>query len=130
MSWPSSVVRSRTMLRLERLSISNGGLTPRSQPSIRPNRRPGSPRGGSILMTSAPQSARMPPVAGPATQTPSSTTLMPATGPAMATFLLRGPDAIDNWVKRGPRAELGRRAFMHDDDPLAPFEALLGDVPN
>ncbi len=28
------------MLRLERLSISNGGLTPRSQPSIRPNMPP------------------------------------------------------------------------------------------
>src|SRR6478735_7226513 len=71
------------MLRLERLSISNGGFTPRSQPSIRPNSRPGSPVGGSILMTSAPQSARMPPVAGPATQTPSSTTFDAFIGPAI-----------------------------------------------
>src|ERR1700758_366054 len=75
------------MLRLDRLSISNGGLTPRAHPSIRPNIRPGSPLGGSILITSAPQSARMPAAAGPATQTPSSTTLMPSTGPAMAKFL-------------------------------------------
>ncbi len=52
------------MLRLPRLSISNGGLTPSSMPSIRPNMRAGSPVGGSILMTSAPQSARIPPAAG------------------------------------------------------------------
>lgn len=80
---PSSVVRSRTMLRLPRLSISNGGLTPSSMPSIRPNIRAGSPVGGSILMMSAPQSARIPPAAGAATHTPSSTTLMPSIGPAI-----------------------------------------------
>jgi hypothetical protein len=26
-------------------------------------------------------------------------------------------------------AELGRRVLAHDDDPLAPVEALLGNVP-
>ena len=57
---------------------------------MRPNIRAGSPVGGSILMTSAPQSARMPPVAGPATQTPSSTTLMPSIGPAMPHTMPRG----------------------------------------
>src|SRR6185437_10750080 len=66
--------------------ISNGGFTPRSQPNMRPNILAGSPRGGSILMTSAPQSARIPPAAGPATQTPNSTTLMPSTGPGMPYF--------------------------------------------
>jgi hypothetical protein len=70
------------MLRFDRLSISNGGLTPLSMPSIRPNILAGSPVGGSILTTSAPQSASIPPAAGPATHTPSSTTLMPSTGPA------------------------------------------------
>ena len=54
-------------------------------PSILPNMRAGSPSGGSILMTSAPQSASIPPAAGPATQTPSSTTLMPSSGPAIIT---------------------------------------------
>ena len=54
-----------------------------SMPSIRPNIRAGSPSGGSILTTSAPQSARIPPAAGPATHTPSSTTLTPSNGPAI-----------------------------------------------
>ncbi len=78
---PSAVPRSSTMLRLDRLSISKGGLaaTPRSgsRPSIRPNVRAGSPDGGSILTTSAPQSARIAPAAGAATHTPSSMTSKP-----------------------------------------------------
>src|SRR5690349_10686596 len=78
---PSSVPRSSTTLRFERLSSSNGGLVGRSPPSIRWNVRAGSPVGGSILTTSAPQSARMPPAPGPATHTPSSTTRTPASGP-------------------------------------------------
>src|SRR6478752_5047486 len=45
--------------------------------------RKGSPVSGSTLTTSAPQSARMAPQLGPATQKPSSTTLMPSIGPAM-----------------------------------------------
>src|SRR4051794_179408 len=49
---------------------------------MRWNVRAGSPPGGSILTTSAPQSARMPPAPGPATHTPSSTTRTPASGPA------------------------------------------------
>src|SRR5438094_661387 len=39
--------------------------------------RIGSPSGGSILITSAPQSARTPPAPGPATHNPSSTTRTP-----------------------------------------------------
>ena len=69
------------MLRFERLSISNGGLNGRSPPSIVAKPRAGSPAGGSIFTTSAPQSARTPPAAGPATHTPSSTTRMPERGP-------------------------------------------------
>ena len=80
---PSAVVRSTAMLRLERLSISNTGLVGRSPPSIRWNILQGSPEGGSSLTTSAPQSARMPPAAGPAIHTPSSTTFTPVIGPAI-----------------------------------------------
>ncbi len=83
------------MLLLPRLSISNGGFSSPSMPSMRPNLRAGSPVAGSILMTSAPQSARIPPVAGPATHTPSSTTLMPCIGPAMATPSVR--TLYKNW---------------------------------
>src|SRR6476660_50781 len=91
------------MLRLPRLSISNGGL-PSSSPSIRPNLRAGSPLDGSILTTSAPQSARIPPAAGPATHTPSSTTLMPSSGPAIvAPFVLRPPTLV---VRRSENAIL------------------------
>src|SRR6478735_1583533 len=79
----SSVVTSSAMLRLPRLSISKGGLSSPSRPSMRPNIRAGSPVGGSILTTSAPQSARIPPAAGPATQTPSSTTFDAFIGPAI-----------------------------------------------
>src|SRR3984885_2865356 len=92
-----------TTLRLDRLSISNGGLTSTSRPSMRPNIRAGSPVGGSILMTSAPQSARMPPVAGPATQTPSSTTLMPSIGPAMPHTMPRSAPRDARVVTHHPR---------------------------
>src|SRR5688572_19202788 len=81
---PSSEERSSTMLRLPRLSSSNGGLVGKSPPRILANVRAGSPSGGSILTTSAPQSLRIPPAAGPATQTPSSTTRTPSIGPGMA----------------------------------------------
>ena len=39
--------------------------------------------GGSILTTSAPQSPKMHPAAGPATQTPNSTTFTPSIGPGI-----------------------------------------------
>ena len=71
------------MLRLPRLSISKTGLEGMSPPSMYWNIRPGSPPMGSTLTTSAPQSARMPPAAGPATHTPSSTTRIPSSGPAI-----------------------------------------------
>src|SRR4051794_18302813 len=80
---PSSVARSSTTLRLPRLSSSNGGFVGRSPPSIFANVRAGSPSGGSILTTSAPQSHRIPPAAGPATHSPSSTTRIPSNGPGM-----------------------------------------------
>ena len=71
------------MARLPRLSNSNTGLDGRSPPRTLRKVRHGSPSGGSIFTTSAPQSARMPPAPGPATQTPSSTTLTPSSGPLM-----------------------------------------------
>ena len=81
---PSSCRTFSAMLRLPRLSSSNGGLIGTSMPAAVLNRpRIGSPVGGSILITSAPQSAMMPAAAGPATQKPSSTTRMPASGPVM-----------------------------------------------
>ena len=55
-----------TMLRLDRLSISKMGLVGIIWPvSEYWNVREGSPAGGSIFTTSAPQSARIPPAAGP-----------------------------------------------------------------
>ena len=82
-SRPRSSDRSRAMLRFPRLSSSNTGLTSRSPPSMRWKVR-GSPPGGSIFTTSAPQSARMPAAPGPATQTPSSTTHpLERTGPGL-----------------------------------------------
>ena len=72
------------MLRLPRLSSSKGGLIGTSIPAAVLNSpRIGSPVGGSILITSAPQSAMMPAAAGPATQKPNSTTRMPSNGPDM-----------------------------------------------
>ena len=71
------------MLRLPRLSIWNTGLLNMSPPRMNWNIRPGSPPVGSTFTTSAPQSARIPPAAGPATQTPSSTTRIPSSGPAI-----------------------------------------------
>src|ERR1700733_11859365 len=71
------------MARLPLLSSSNTGLEGRSPPRTLRKVRQGSPWGGSIFTTSAPQSARMPPAPGPATQTPSSTTRTPSRGPLM-----------------------------------------------
>ena len=71
------------MERLPRLSSSNTGLEGMSMPRPLNKLRHGSPSGGSIFTTSAPQSARMPQVPGPATQTPNSTTRTPSSGPLM-----------------------------------------------
>ena len=71
------------MLRLDRLSISNGGFAPSTTPSMRPNIRAGSPVGGSILTTSAPQSASIPPRGRGRYPYAGSTTLMPSTGPGI-----------------------------------------------
>ena len=87
MSWwamrrASSVWRSRATLRFPRLSVSNGGLTEMGEPSTDANRpRNGSPWGGSILTTSAPQSHSIAAAEGPATQSPSSTTFTPSSAP-------------------------------------------------
>ena len=77
------------MLRFERLSISNGGFDGSSMPNIPASVRAGSPPGGSILITSAPQSASTPPAAGPATQSPSSTTFTPSSGPLIGALCHR-----------------------------------------
>src|SRR5439155_5320392 len=61
------------------LSRANGALgIEASYPSEANSQRNGSPAGGSTLTTSAPQSAIVPPTAGPATHTPSSTTDTPS----------------------------------------------------
>src|ERR1700677_3675648 len=96
---PSSVPRSTTMLRFDRLSSSNTGLVGRSPPSMRWNVRAGSPSGGSILTTSAPQSERIPPAAGPAIHTPSSTTRTPAMGPVDCSGLTRRFPGV-SWLWR------------------------------
>ncbi len=85
---PRSEVRSTTTLRLDRLSISNGGFSS-SIPSIPPNVRAGSPdrriagRRFDLDDIRTPV-GHDPPVAGAVTHTPSSTTLMPSNGPDMA----------------------------------------------
>ena len=106
----SGVVRSSTMLRLLRLSSSKTGFVGRSPPIIAPNPRAGSPSGGSILTTSAPQSASTPPAAGPAIHTPSSMTLTPSIGPGMALPCL-GPRPVGgpNGCSRGPDVSGCRR---------------------
>src|SRR5215211_3485918 len=78
-SRPPSVRRSTATDRLPRLSSSNGGFI--SPPYAHASPRNGSPPSGSILTTSAPQSARIAAHAGPANQSPSSTTLTPESGP-------------------------------------------------
>src|SRR3954453_9000532 len=82
MRCPSGVDRLSPMLRLLRLSSSNGGLDP-SPPNAESGPREGSPSGGSILMTSAPQSPSTADAAGPATQRPPSPTRLPSVGPGM-----------------------------------------------
>ena len=85
------------MLRLLRLSSSNGGL---ALDPVGPGTMPrnGSPFGGSILMTSAPQSPSIAAAAGPATHMPTSTTLTPSIGPGTDANLQRGhePARIGN----------------------------------
>src|SRR5262249_24801362 len=83
-SFASGVVRFRTTLRLPRLSSSKGGFAGSSAPAtVRYKPRKGSPSGGSIFTTSAPQSASTAPADGPATHNPSSTTRIPVNGPDM-----------------------------------------------
>src|SRR5689334_25021840 len=83
---PSSCERSSPTLRLLRLSSSNGGLEP-SSPNAESNPRNGSPFGGSILITSAPQSPSTAAADGPATHIPTSTTRIPSIGPVTARSL-------------------------------------------
>src|SRR5437762_10515440 len=63
--------RSSAMLRLLRFSVSNCTGT---------YERPGSPRGGSTLITSAPRSARIDEAKGPGTNIEKSTNLTPSSG--------------------------------------------------
>src|SRR3954463_7855273 len=67
----SACLRSSEMLRLLRFSVSNCTGT---------YARPGSPRGGSTLITSAPRSARIDEANGPGTNIEKSTTLTPSSG--------------------------------------------------
>src|SRR5207237_7264377 len=67
----SACLRSSEMLRLLRFSVSNCTGT---------YERPGSPRGGSTLITSAPRSASIDEANGPGTNIEKSTTWMPASG--------------------------------------------------
>src|SRR3982750_3085719 len=67
----SACLRSSEMLRLLRFSVSNCTGT---------YERPGSPRGGSTLITSAPRSARIEDAKGPGTNIEKSTTLTPSSG--------------------------------------------------
>src|SRR5438477_3601067 len=113
-SRPASVCRSSTMLFFDRLSSSKIGLLGMSPPSMRWKVRAGSPDGGSILMTSAPQSARMPPAAGPATHTPISTTRTPSIGPL-----------IDNLLSPPARA-----SFYLTSWPLHSIVFALNDRPS
>src|SRR5215217_5520198 len=78
-SRPPSVRRSTATERLPRLSSSNGGFMWPPYAHARP--RNGSPPSGSILTTSAPQSARIDAHAGAANHSPSSTTRTPSNGP-------------------------------------------------
>src|SRR4051794_22483555 len=78
-SWPASLRRSSTTLRLPRLSSSNGGTDVCSRAPTAPKmERCGSPAADSTLTTSAPQSASTPAAAGPATHAVSSTTRTPS----------------------------------------------------
>src|SRR5437870_7464269 len=74
----SSCERSSTTLRLPRLSNAKVGFSVTEAPRDWYSAREGSPAGGSTLITSAPQSARIPAAAGAVTQAPSSTTLREA----------------------------------------------------
>src|SRR5437762_94466 len=67
----SAFLRSTAMLRLFRFSVSNCTGT---------YERPGSPRGGSTLITSAPRSARIDEAKGPGTNIEKSTNLTPSSG--------------------------------------------------
>src|SRR6266404_5025051 len=111
------------MLRLPRLSSSKGGLIGMSTPRPRRKRpRNGSPSGGSILTTSAPQSARMPPADGPATQNPSSTTRRPSIGPGMCAPFVRSIYAEKR--RTGSRPSQLRGVLDHVEDAAERLGAL------
>src|SRR5438477_7135891 len=90
------------MPRLPRLSSWKAGLTSgwngTSPVAARP--RSGSPSGGSIFTTSAPQSARTAAADGTATQMPSSRTRMPSSGPRIGREPATGPRHSANRVAR------------------------------
>src|SRR6266850_3567350 len=113
-SRPSGRRRSSTMLRLPRLSSWKAGLTSGwygTRPvAARP--RSGSPSGGSILTTLAPQSARTAAAAGTATQMPSSSTRTPSRGPRMATDPATRIRLSANHRWRARRAGMTEDAYM------------------
>ena len=86
---PSGTRRSTAIPFFDRLSSSKTGLSGIISPSIAWKVRAGSPPpGGSSLMTSAPQSARIAAHAGPATHMPNSTTFTPSNGPDIVPLLV------------------------------------------
>src|SRR5947208_3250677 len=92
----SGSLRLSAMLRLFRFSVANCTGT---------YERPGSPRGGSTLITSAPRSAKMAVANGPGTNIEKSMTRMPASGS-------HGSDTgrLDPVVECDPAVDDDRRA--------------------
>ena len=76
--WPLSSFRFNVTLLTPRFRGKKVRLSPGANGCVA---RHGSPVGGSILMTSAPMSARICPAKGPATKLPNSMTLIPSSGP-------------------------------------------------
>src|SRR5450759_1009034 len=76
---PSGLVRSIATNCLLRETTFHHSPTP---PLTAPSRRTSSPRGGSILITSAPRSPRFAPIIGPAKIVPKSSTRKLVSGPA------------------------------------------------
>src|SRR5580698_8001420 len=118
------------MARLPRLSNSNTGLDGKSPPRTFRNVRHGSPSGGSILTTSAPQSAKMPAAPGPATQTPSSTTRTPSRGPLMGARARAGTLERSPTLDRIPmqRPQPARRGLASLDRPARHRLAEIGGL--
>src|SRR4051794_551812 len=85
----------------------------------------GSPLGGSTLMTSAPQSAMIPPADGPATQTVISTTLIPSRTCTSEAIRSRPSILVLDLARRSLVASGVRPGTIRTRTSLAP-----GDLPH